>query len=119
MDPEELTKVIDKRLVAFETSMKFDIERQRNLIFKNKKLLEAGILTNKRNLVRAQKRQNLGWILHVTAIGLVAWLVISVTSMRAEIAGVKDQVSFLENAASFLMGKNQEAKKNKVRDSSK
>ncbi len=115
MDVEELTKVIDKRLVAFETSIKFDIERQRNLIFKNKKQLEAGIITNKRNLERAQKRQNLGWALHITALGLAAWLVISVTSMRAEMAGLKDQVSFLENAASFIMGKNQGEKKTKAR----
>lgn len=115
MDPEELTKVIDKRLVAFETSIKFDIERQRALIFKNKKQLEAAILTNKRTLARTRKQQNLGWILHVTALGLVAWLVISVTSMRAEMAGLKDQVNFLENAASFLMGEKQGAKNAKTK----
>jgi hypothetical protein len=83
------------------------------LIFKNKKQLEAAIITNKRTLDRAKKRQNLGWALHLAALGLVAWLVISVTSMRAEITGLKDQVSFLENAASFLMGKTQGEKKGK------
>ena len=89
-----------------------EFEAQREMMSSQ---LEAAILTNKRTLARTRKQQNLGWILHVTALGLVAWLVISVTSMRAEVAGLKDQVNFLENAASFLMGEKQGAKNAKTK----
>ena len=113
MDPEILTKILDKRFAALETSIKFDIERQRNIIFKNKKQLEAAILTNTGALERASRRQGMGFVLHVVALAVIAWLVISLSTMRGEMIGLQKQVSFLENAASFMMGKNQRGAKAK------
>jgi hypothetical protein len=115
MDPEALLKMLDKRFTALETSIKFDIERQRTIIFKNKKQLEAAILTNKLALERTSRRQGLGWALHLTALAVIAWLAISLSTMRGEMIGLQKQVSFLENTASFLMGKNQRDAKAKPR----